>query len=173
MEPRVSARQSSLHVAFNSINSSFFSADTHVLMTHVQTSLSLFTTSMSTRSQVPASVLSKSTCGNQGDSPGKTAVPEGEIKNEAEAKNIWNREGCMGQLSQFRQRQRHLFTYRWVEAQVETHVFVVINPYMWVNLLCEYNQLQRRNSLVDEVQGTRRVRPHTLVDAAPAPAQQQ
>lgn len=51
-----------------------FSADTHVLMTHVQTSLSLFTTSMSTRSQVPAFVLSKSTCGNQEDSPGKTAV---------------------------------------------------------------------------------------------------
>lgn len=43
----------------------------------------------------------------------------------------------MGQLSQFRQRQRHLFTYGWVEAQAETHVFVAINPYMWVNLLCE------------------------------------
>lgn len=59
--------------------------------------------STSTRSQGPASIHSNSMCGNQEDSSGKraeaeTAVPEGEIKNEAEA-NIWNREGCPGQLS--------------------------------------------------------------------------
>lgn len=59
--------------------------------------------SMATRSQAPASAHSNSTYGNQEDSSGRraeaeTAVPEGEIKNEAEA-NIWNREGCTGQLN--------------------------------------------------------------------------